>query len=380
MSYRIDDTSRLSLLLNASNSDFQIPDTAGVPPAFPLVGHPNALNASSTSIDENQNEQQYYSVLAYQKSIDKLSFQAAFFTRYGVVHFTPDFTNDLIFQGVAGEVRNSFFTNGVQFDGSYVLNDQHTIHAGFARYFVPPPLQQVGSGTVIKFANTTNAPENFVSDPLKVERSNYYDLGISRQITKPWTVSVDGFYKDAHNLVDNGQFGNAVIITPFNYRLGQVFGAELSSTYTQGPISAFGNFSYVNTLGKDIISNQYLFSNAELAFIHSHYIKLDHEGEYTASFGVSYTLKNDMVYADVLYGSGLRKGFVNSQKEQEYLPVNLGYQHMFRIDRKNVVKFRVDVLNVFDESYQLRDGSGVGVASAQFGQRRTFLAGISYEF
>jgi outer membrane receptor protein involved in Fe transport len=481
LSYRIDDTSRLSLLLNASNADFQIPDTAGLPAVNPVAGHPNALAADSTGIDENQNEQQYYSVLAYQKSIDKLSLQAAVFTRYGAIDFEPDQLNDLIFQGVAGEVKNSFFTNGTQFDASYILNDQHTIraglladftaerletntevfpvdpltgapssnvpfgipdnsgnhgvsagiyvqdewrinkkltlnygvrydrfdttfsdagqlsprvnlvykinektttHLGYSRYFVPPPLQYVGNGTINKFANTTNSPQNFVSDPLKVERSNYFDLGISRQITKPWTINVDGFYKEAHNLVDNGQFGDAVIITPFNYRLGQVFGAELSSTYTQGPISAFGNFSYVNTLGKDIVSQQYLFDNAELAYIHNHYIKLDHEGEYTASVGISYTLKRDKVYADALYGSGLRKGFANSQKEPEYIPVNVGYEHQFLVDgsARNIVKFRVDVLNVFDESYQLRDGTGVGVAAAQYGQRRSFLAGLSYDF
>jgi outer membrane receptor protein involved in Fe transport len=481
LSYRIDDTSRVSLLLNASNADFQIPDTAGLPPAFPLVGHPNALASNSASIDENQNEQQYYSVLAYQKSIDKLSFQAAVFTRYGAIDFEPDYVNDLIFQGVAGEVKNTFFTNGTQFDGSYILNDQHTLraglladftderletntsvfpvdpltgapssetaftipdnsgnhgvsagiylqdeyritkkltlnygirydrfdtsfsdagqlspranlvykidertttHVGYARYFVPPPLQYVGNGTINKFANTTNAPQNFISDPLKVERSNYYDLGISRQITKAWTVNADGFYKEAHNLVDNGQFGDAVIITPFNYRLGQVFGAELSSTYTSGPISAFGNFSYVNTLGKDIISQQYLFDNAELAYIHNHYIKLDHEGEYTASAGVSYTWKDNKVYVDALYGSGLRKGFANSQKEPQYIPVNVGYERQFRMDAsgRNIVKFRFDILNLFDESYQLRDGTGVGVAAAQYGQRRSFLAGLSYEF
>ena len=413
--------------------------------------------------------------------MDKFSVQAAAFTRYGSIHFIPDWQNDLIFQGVAGAVRNNFFTNGVQVDASFILNDQHTIraglladytverletstsvfpvdpltgavssdvpytipddsgnhgisagfylqdewritkkltlnygarydrfdtnfndsgqlsprvnivydinaattiHAGYSRYFVPPPLQYVGNGTINKFADSTNEPENFVSSPLKVERSNYYDLGISRQITRPWKVSLDGFYKDAHNLVDNGQFGDAVIITPFNYRLGQVFGAELSSTYSQGPISAFGNFSYVNTLGKDIVSQQYLFDNAELAYIHTHYIKLDHEGEYTASLGVSYSWKDNRIFVDGLYGSGLRKGFANSQKEPEYFPINIGWEHQFRINgsSKNVVTLRVDVLNVFDESYQIRDGTGVGVAAAQYGARRAFFGGLSYAF
>ena len=479
--YRIDDTSRVSLLFNASNADFQLPDTTGLPPLNALAGHPNALTSDSRNIDENQNEQQYYAVLAYQKSMDKLSMQAALFTRYGAIHFMPDTTNDLIFQGVAGDVHNTFFTNGAQFDMSYIVNDQHTVraglladftserlktntdvfatdpvtgantsdipqsiadnsgnhgvsagiylqdewrltkkltlnygarydrfdtnfadngqlsprvnlvykvddkttfHTGYSRYFVPPPLQYVGTGTINKFANTTNASENFTSGALKVERSNYYDIGISHQITRPWKVNVDAFYKDAHNLVDNGQFGDAVIITPFNYRLGQVYGAELSSNYTQGGFSTFGNFSYVTTLGKDIISQQFLFDNAELAYIHDHYIKLDHEGQYTASIGFSYTWKNDMVYVDALYGSGLRSGFANLDKEPEYFPVNLGWQHIFKLDAsgKNAVKLRADVLNVFDESYQIRDGSGVGVAAAQYGARRAFFGGISYEF
>jgi len=482
LSDRLDDTSRISLLLNLSNADFQIPATAGLPALYPLAGHPNAAFADYAGINENQNEQQYYTVLAYQKSAKDLSLQAAFFTQFGAIHFTPDPVNDLIFQGVSGEVHNSYFTNGVQLDSSWILNDRHTVrsgfeanftaerldtntsvfptdpltgavatdvpayiqdnsgnhgvsaglylqdewkltkkltlnygarydrfdtnfadtgqlsprvnlvykinekntaHAGYSRYFVPPPLQYVGTGTVNKFANTTNAPQNFVSDPLKVERSNYYDVGISHDFSKAWRVNLDSFLKDAHNLVDNGQFGDAVIITPFNYRLGQVYGAELSSTYTKGPVSAFGNFSYVNTLGKDIISQQYLFDNDELAYTHNHYIKLDHEGEYTASLGVSYTwMKHNLVYVDATYGSGLRAGFANEKKEPEYFPVNVGYEHTFAINnsKNNAVKFRVDVLNVFNESYQLRDGTGIGVQAPQYGARRTFLAGLSYQF
>ncbi len=480
LSYRLDDTSRLSLLLNASNADFQLPNTGGLAPVPPVANEPVAASFNSERVDENQNEQQYYSVIAYQKSVDKASFQIAAFTRYGQVDFMPDRVNDLAFQAVASEVLNSFFTNGVQFDSSYVLNDSHTLrtglladftaerletnttvfavdpltgnpsatpftipdnsgnhgvsagiyaqdewrlnkrltlnyglrydrfdtnfadsgqlspranlvwnttdattaHIGYARYFVPPPLQYVSPGTVGKFANTTNAPENFVSSPLKVERSNYFDVGLSHQITKPWRVNMDGFYKQAHNLVDNGQFGNAIIITPFNYRLGEVYGAELSTTYTQGGFSAFGNFSWVLTHGRDIVSQQFLFGNDELAYIRTHDIKLDHEAEYTGSLGLSYSWPNDMVYLDLLYSSGLRSGFVNMQKLPQHLPVNVGYEHIFHPNGggRNTVKFRFDIVNVFDQSYVIRDGSGIGVAAAQFGQRRSFFAGLSYTF
>ncbi len=41
---------------------------------------------------------------------------------------------------------------------------------------------------------------------------------------------------------------------------------------------------------------------------------------------------------------------------------------------------RFDVINLFDNSYQIRDGAGVGVGAPQFGQRRTFLLGLAQKF
>jgi outer membrane receptor protein involved in Fe transport len=475
LSYHIDDTSRVSLLLNGSYADFQIPNTAGVAPAFPLVGQPFF---DSAALNENQNEQDYYSVLAYQKTLDNLSFQLAGFSRFGQIHFKPDPVGDLIFQGVAGEVMNNFFTNGLQFDSSYILSDHHTLrggflaentleklntntavfdttgalppdvpfsivdkstneswssgiylqdewrlardltlnygarydrfdanfdtedqwspranlvwkidaattaHAGYSRYFVPPPPQNLNSGSLAKFAGTTNAPENFLNSPPRVERSNYYDVGISRQITRPWEVSVDGFYKSSKQLIDQGQFGAPVILSTFNYETGSVYGAELGSNYKQDGLSAFGNFSWVMTNGRDIDSQQFLFGNNELAFIQDHNIKLDHEAEFTVSTGVSYEWKDDRVYVDMLYSSGLRHGFANQLQEQQYYPVNVGYEHVFHPNGsgKNVIKLRFDVVNLFDESYQLRDGTGVGVGAPQFGQRRGIFMGVSYDF
>jgi outer membrane receptor protein involved in Fe transport len=476
-SYRLDDTSRISVIVNASNGDFQIADTAGLKPAFALAGHPNPQSADN---DENQNEQEYYAVVSYLKTTEKLSLQLSGFTQYSQIHFTPDPVSDLVFQGVSGDVLNLAITNGIQLDVAYKfegghtvragflgqytserlvtgtglfdvdpytgsqtsdvpsniadnsgnhgtssgiylqdewkltkqltlnygvrydrfdtnfadngqlspranlvwqINPRTTVHGGYSRFFVPPPLQWVQPGSIAKYAGTTNGAEVTADDAPKVERSNYYDVGMSRQVTAAWKVNVDGFYKQAHNLIDNGQFGAPVILSTFNYNVGHVYGAELSSTYTQGGFDAFGNFSYVETSGRDIDSNQFLFAADELTYIRDHYIKLDHEGTYTVSAGVSYAWKSDRIYLDLLYGSGLRAGFANLQKTSQYVPVSIGFEHRWKVpNSKNVVKVRADIINVFDESYELRNGSGLGVAAPQYGQRRTFLAGISYEF
>lgn len=44
------------------------------------------------------------------------------------------------------------------------------------------------------------------------------------------------------------------------------------------------------------------------------------------------------------------------------------------------VKLRFDCINVFDEVYRLRDGTGLGISASQYGHRRTFLAGLSVFF
>lgn len=478
MSYRVDDTSRFSLLLNGSYADFQLPNTPGLPREFELAGTPAA---DSGSVDENQNEQNYYAVLSYQKTAGELSFQASAFTRYGQIRFSPDPVRDLIFQGVAGHVQNSFFANGLQFDASRTFGENHTVrggvladytlekldtsslvfpvdgngaqtsnqpiditdnisnhgltagvylqdewhlteqltlnygvrydrfeasfdhtgqlspranlvwqingntsaHFGYARYFTPPSVQYIPLSTIEKFKGTSNAPFNEQDNPTPCERSHYFDVGLSRQLTPAWQTTVDAFYKDAKNLIDLGQFGSAVILSPFSYREGTVYGSELSSTYKQGPFSAFANFSFVATSARDINSAQFEFPQDELDYIKTHDVQLDHEGRYTASAGVSYVWQRDTrFYADFLYGYGLRSGFANTEKLTDYYPVNLGVEHVFHLKSSAIrqIKLRFDCINVFDEVYQLRNGTGLGISASQYGHRRTFLAGLSMLF
>ena len=59
-----------------------------------------------------------------------------------------------------------------------------TVYGGYARYFVPPPFELVSPGTITQFVGTTAAPEVTQNDPVKAERSNYFDVGVS-QIVVP---------------------------------------------------------------------------------------------------------------------------------------------------------------------------------------------------
>jgi hypothetical protein len=44
------------------------------------------------------------------------------------------------------------------------------------------------------------------------------------------------------------------------------------------------------------------------------------------------------------------------------------------------LKARLDIVNLTDNSYELRDGSGVGVNAAQYRERIGFFGSISFVF
>src|SRR5437667_4361262 len=127
LSYIFDDTSRLVLLISGNHSDFQIPNNPGQVPAFTDMGR---STFDSAKLDENQTEQSSYAILTYQKKVDDFNFQASIFDRYSSILFRPDEIGDLIFNGVASRVDRDILSNGVEFDASYKLNDQHIIRGG----------------------------------------------------------------------------------------------------------------------------------------------------------------------------------------------------------------------------------------------------------
>ena len=61
-----------------------------------------------------------------------MDLQLSYFNRYSSLHFVPDTVGDLLFNGIASDVYRATFANGVQGDGSYRVNDAHTLRTGFS--------------------------------------------------------------------------------------------------------------------------------------------------------------------------------------------------------------------------------------------------------
>ncbi len=259
--------------------------------------------------------------------------------------------------------------------------DGTTIHAGYARYFTPPMQAQATQSNLALFANTTNQPDIPLNDPVKPERSNYYDVGVDQTVLPGLTVGFDTYYKDAKDLIDDGQFGQAVVLTQFNYARGYSEGAEFKAKYQDGGFKAYANFSYNVTRAIDPESNQYLLDPATYTYLLTHWHYIDDMQRMTGSAGASYKWDKMLFSANMIYGSGLRAGFANMDHEPPYATVNLGLSRQFQLSPEDKpFTVRLDAVNLFDKVYELRDGTGIGVFAPQYGPRRGIYLGLSQKF
>ena len=488
---------RLSLILGVSDDAFQIPNQRGLQPSLGLVVNIDGNDVGdylSDDLNESQHEMAEYAILSWQHSEGDLSLQNSLSVRYTSLHFSPDWTGDLLYNGIAQNAFKGDTAVAWQSDAAYTLNSAHTlrtgfylqhdaststadtqalcqgvdvpgiclastpidlpqtvldhetqsqqiesvylqdewkvfsqltlnyglrfdnynayshgnqlsprinfvwqlpqdttVHGGYSKYFTPPPFELVSSASYTRFYGTSALPIGSVTEdsPPVAESENYYDLGVQQKLWQNLTLGVDGFYEQADNLIDEGQFGAPIILTPFNYRYGHIGGVELTSNYSVRDLSVYGNVAFQTAKGKDVESSQFSFSPYQLAYIADNYIHLDHEGRVSASGGVSYMLFGTRLSTDLLFGTGLRQdgppvfpdgtGIPNADHTPSYLTVNLGASHAFQMPG-GPLTVRFDIINATDKEYQIRSGSGIGVFAPQWGARRGFFAGISKDF
>jgi outer membrane receptor protein involved in Fe transport len=304
---------------------------------------------------------------------------------------------------------------------TYKPYDYTTFHAGYARYFTPPVLVEAAPANIGLFNNTTGAPPaGQGNSPVLPERSHYFDAGVDQRIpigcSTPGAkdcptldLGVDAYYKIATDLLDNGNFGQALVLTAFNYAQGINDGVEFSAKFRNGNFQAYGNLAVAQQKATNVVSNQFLFDNTtpladlggltEFQYIQTHWIYTDHNQFVTASAGGAYQFCGRpanageafglwatdyaswcgvRLSADMIFGSGLRSGDANISHVPPYTQFNIGIAREFLLpgDPKPMT-VRFDVINLFDSVYAIRDGSGIGVFAPQFGSRLGFFLGVS---
>jgi outer membrane receptor protein involved in Fe transport len=336
------------------------------------------------------------------------------------------------------KVTNNFTVNaGLRFDQmwQYVNANQFsprinftykpfeytTFHAGYARYFTPPVLVEAAPANIALFNGTTGAPVSGGTSPVLPERSHYFDAGIVQNIpfgcSKPAAkdctdldLGVDAYYKIATDLIDNGNFGQALVLSAFNYAQGYVEGVEFSAKFHSRYFQAYGNLAVSQEKATDVVSNQYLFNNVtpladlggmtQLQYLDTHWIYTDHTQLVTGSAGAAYQFCGRPAYAgetfdglpgsngwrwcgtrfsaDMIYGSGLRSGDANISTVPPYTQFNVGAAREFLLPNDpRPMTVRFDIVNLFDTVYLIRSGTGIGVFAPQYGPRRGYFVGIS---
>ena len=295
----------------------------------------------------------------------------------------------------ADEFSSSFDTEGQvspRLNLIYQASDSTTLHAGYARYFTPPPVENVPGSAVQEFEGTSNQSAVTQDDPVRAERSNYFDAGITQKIGTGLQLGLDGYYKRATNQLDDGLFGQTLILSAFNYAEGEIYGLEFSGSYSKGGFTTYLNLAHSVARGEDWSSAEFLFDTADLAYVRNHWIFLDHDQVLSGSFGADYVWRRSRgdtrLYVDTLYGTGLRTdaaapdgtNIPNGGTVPAYYSVSIGGEQSFKLGRHRVWKLRLDIVNITDNSYELRNGTGVGVNAAQYGARRGFFGSASYSF
>jgi outer membrane receptor protein involved in Fe transport len=338
-------------------------DVSNISTVFPTDGNGNILPNSNSFVVNDTHSLLGWNLGAYIQDEWKLTNQ--FTLNYGIRF-------DQLYR----------FVNANQFSPRATLVykpfDGTTFHAGYARYFTPPMQAQATQANLALFNNTTNQPGIPNNDPALPERSHYFDVGVDQKVFPGLTVGLDGYYKIATDQIDDGQFGQAVVLTQFNWARGYSEGIEAKAKYQDGNFRAYANFAFSINRAIDPVANQYVLDAATYNFLLTHYHYTDDMQMFTGSAGASYKWDQTTFSASLKYGSGLPTGFANSSFNQPYTTVNLGIARDFILSPgAKPLTVRFDVVNLFDKIYEIRDGSGIGVFAPQFGARRGYYVGLS---
>jgi outer membrane receptor protein involved in Fe transport len=256
------------------------------------------------------------------------------------------------------------------------------LHAGISRYFTPPMQAQATPTNLALFQNTTQQQAIALDDPVLPERATYFDVGVDQKLLAGLSAGLDAYYKRSTDALDDGQFGQAVVLEQFNYARGFSRGVELKMHYDRDGFRVYANLSHEITMVKQVVSNQYLIGDPmELAVLADQYTYSSDAQTISASVGSSYRWRDMFISLDGIYGSGLRAGVANEQHSPGYAQWNGAVgREFYPWQNPKPLSLRVSAINLFDRSYVLRSATGIGEFAPQYGPRRGVFVELAQRF
>jgi len=294
---------------------------------------------------------------------------------------TEQWTFNLGVRGDAVQFQRNEGQVSPRIGATYKANEANVFHVFYGRLFTPPNLENI-SFTKLNTAGTKAAPENTTNNTAAAERAHYVEVGSYHALSRYATVELTGYYKQANNLSDAGQFGTTPMMNYFAFKRGWQRGIDGAlKLQLNDDLTARGNVAWGQCKGYGLQSGHNLLEQKEINDINSQGgIFCDHSQSMTSSALVNYRLaEHTSVSGQMLYGSGLRTAVnddakTNSSHFGSHTTYNLSLNHIIPMDGQQKFLLGLDVVNLLDRRYWINQGDGsIGLGTSHAGMPRSIF-------
>jgi outer membrane receptor protein involved in Fe transport len=304
-------------------------------------------------------------------SLDK-GFQGSLYVQ-DEVQVTPSV---ILNAGLRYDATQVIFADAQSFDSlwqprmglSWMATPSSKLHLFYGRLFQPAPAEDLRDTF-----NSLGAGQLSPYD-IKAEKDNYYESGLDQQWGRQ-VLSVNVYYKDAVDMLDDTQLLNTAISQPYNFSVGYAYGTEVS---VQGKLSDTWsdtvNYSYEIAEGRGINGGIFAFPSGTDPG--GDYQFLDHVQIHTVNGGLNFSQDGFWAGLSGLFGSGLRTGPNNTGSLPAHVSFDGTLGYAFSGSRWwSDWKLSGDVLNVFDNAYPITVANGYN--GSHYAAGREFLVHLS---
>lgn len=239
------------------------------------------------------------------------------------------------------------------------------VHAGYARYASAPRLGEESAGT-----------------NLADEKDDYFDAGVQQKIGS-FTIGVDGYYRHTRDLIAEHMTAGTAVPQAFAFSRAQFRGVELSATYSDGPVSAWGNLNLSRSQGRMIVGGSTLFPPVSLAGADSHWTAFAADRPLTGSGGVAWRIGKLNLSVDVVAGSGAVRTTDPSEPNGARAPAygDLGLAGVYHLDLfGRPLDVRLDLTDLTDVHYVTSDAANLEGGWTRYAVGRSVLVGFEQSF